>query len=223
MNPKREEKSIVRRGFPWRDAVEVAATAGASAIPVCGGPLAAFLAGYTGIRQTQRVEAHIASVEARLWQELRSVSEGVADQVVHLFAEVARTTEQEKLDRLRNATVNFLQTNIEDMWAVSLADCVRDVSTHEVALLRLIVDMDRARVHGGKQPNDYVSAKHLAEKAGLPFSVVMVSLRRLERNGLVVDRSASRWDSPPPLGFIEAPDLCRRFLALIAEPQLPAT
>ena len=217
MAPKNEEKSIVRGGSPRRDAVEVLSAAGLSAIPLYGGPLAALLAGYTGIRQGRRLEAYVAGVEARLFGEIRKVSTAVTDPAVRMMAEVPRTTEQEKLERLRNATVNFLQTNVEDVWAVSLADCVRDVATHEIGLLQLILDMDEERVRGAKEPNDYVAAKDLAERIGLPFGVVMASLRRLERNGLVVDRSASRWDSPPPLGFIEPTDLCGRFLALISD------
>jgi hypothetical protein len=82
-----------------------------------------------------------------------------------MLVEASRTREEEKLKRLRNATVNLLEMDIEEVWAGSLAQCVAEVATHEVALLRLFHDTDKRRDAG----NDFVESKTLAEKAGLPM------------------------------------------------------
>lgn len=212
-----EKKIVLQSGPRWSDFGEAGLAAVLNLVPVAGGMLGSLVSSYSGIRAAQRVRDQISDVESRLTGQIRNLSPATDDQVVRLIAEAGKTTQREKLDRLRNAAVNLLTTDADEVYSAALAECVAIVETYEVSLLRIFQEVEkRPRPDGG-----FVNANSLATEAKLPLGVVTTALRRLVRLGLIIDMSGSVWGAPPPLSLLAPSELGIRFLTLISEPSPP--
>ncbi len=110
---------------------------------IAGGPLAPLLPvlakSLAAGRQQQRVEATLVAIQQTLTEHSEALSH-ISDEQYKLINEavlaVLQTTQQEKLDYLRNAIRNSLSvTSFSAHEAVALSRIIRDISAEEATLL----------------------------------------------------------------------------------------
>ena len=110
---------------------------------IAGGPLAPLLPvlakSLAAGRQQRRVEATLIAIQQTLTEQSEALFR-ISDEQYKLINEavlaVLQTTQQEKLDYLRNAIRNSLSvTNFSAHEAVAVSRIIRDISAEEAALL----------------------------------------------------------------------------------------
>lgn len=201
----------------WHQRALALANVPVSMLETFGGPLSTIISGYLGEKARQRVLRLIADVDMKLdrvtgnlEQKLNETREDVADQVVRLVAEAARTQETEKLERLRNATANLLLTDIGAGWEAQVSECVREITTQELALLRSIYAFILTSRAGMARPDEIASVT----RVGRDF--VDAAVTRLSRFGLLRDLGPGViGGGPNPYSALGTTVLGQKFLAVV--------
>ena len=192
---------------------EVGANIAAGYIPVAGPVVSAFVGMYFGNRREERIAAQIATYQAATGERFERLEAQTQDIVFRLlFLESGLTTEEEKLTRLRNAAINITDSDVEGGWRENLAECVREISTQEVAVLKRAEQTVQAR-HSFR-PDE------LAKDFGADLQYVHAILTRLVRYGLLRDLGGGGAinEDYTPLALLAMAPLGTKFLVLVAQP-----
>ena len=185
---------------------------------IAGGPLAPLLPvlakSLAAGRQQRRVEATLIAIQQTLTEHSEALSR-ISDEQYKLINEVVlavlQTTQQEKLDYLRNAIRHSLSvTNFSAHEAVAVSRIIRDISAEEAALLIRLFAYEGIQLVDEKADKDALSTIFRLSPSS-PDATQVTGLLSL---GLLLPPQAS-WDG---VGVQRFTKLAAKAIALLRAP-----